>query len=211
MPSMERWRTVALLGREAGLRTLRDGILRNPRLQLLGVASHRRLPRSQSPSREVRPEWSSFAETCTQAEVPLVAIDRAAEGRAPAILDELGPVDLLVSVSWRYVLGAAALRSLRVGGVNLHRGALPAYAGSDPVRRMLEDGRPDAEITAHLMVEEVDAGPVLATVRHPMDTRPGVSLEERVERTKAELVPLYPALLDLAVAALLARTSGGAA
>lgn len=204
---MERVRTVALLARPPGLAVLEHWLLPHPALEVLAVWTHARRPRSEDPARGERPELARFEALCARSGVPLVAVDDPGRCRSLDGLAGLGPVDLLCSVSWRFVVDAAALRGLRVGGINLHRGALPEYAGGEPVLRMLRDGRTEVAITAHVMAEEVDAGPVLATVRHPMGAAAGRPEAPEVERVKRELVPLYAPLMELALAALRARAA----
>ena len=198
-------RTVALLAREAGLRVLVDSLLQNPAIELVCVATHRRLPRADDPNRGERPEFRELQRVCTERAVELVAVDDPTAARELAFLRQGAPIDLICSVSWRYILTKQALALARLGAINLHRGALPEFAGAEPVRRMLEAGCKEAVISAHLMVQEVDAGPVLATVRLPMDWDERTPIVEHAEVVKRELLSLYAPLMDLAIAACLAR------
>jgi methionyl-tRNA formyltransferase len=200
-----RLRTAALLGREAGFGVLRDGLLRNPEVQLVAVAAHSRLPRSEDPRCGPRPEYPGISRLCEEHGIPLVAVDAPDEAHDLEFFAPFEPLDLVCAVSWRYMLSPRGLGRPALGCINLHRGRLPEYAGAEPVRRMIEDGLPEAEITAHLMVEEVDAGPVLAAVRLPIRRDPGRTAAQEAERTKLRLLPLYAPLLDLAIGALLAR------
>ncbi len=202
---MEPLRTVALLGREAGLALLRDGLLRDPRLRVVCVAAHSKLPRGEDPVRGPRPEFPAIRALCDEAGAPLVAVDSPAEASDLDFLDPHLPVDLVCAVSWRYLVSPRGLTRARLGCINLHRGRLPEYAGAEPAQRMIEAGLHEAEITAHLMVAEVDRGPVLATVRLPIERAPGLSSAELAEKVRARLVPLYAPLVSLAVTALLAR------
>jgi methionyl-tRNA formyltransferase len=197
-------RVVALLARPAGLAVLEDCLLAHPGIELVAVATHRLRPRSEDPARSVRPEMAHFERLCEAARVPLIAADDRATATELPFLAGLPPIDLLCSVSWRFILSAAALRAPALGAINLHRGALPAYGGAEPVRRMLEDGCPDAVITAHLMVEEVDAGPTIATVQLPMNWDRRTSAAAHAELVKERLIPLYPRLMALAIAARVA-------
>lgn len=199
---MHRLRTVALVAREAGLATLERSLLTNPAFDLVAVAAHRQLPRSEDPMQGERPEFAAIARACGRAEVKLFDADTRSSAGELEFLDGLGPIDLLVSVSWRYILSAQALARGRVGAVNLHRGELPAFAGAEPVRRMIEAGREHAVITAHWMVAKVDAGPPLATVQLAFRDEEKRGGHQAVESVKRRLLPLYGPLLDLAVAAL---------
>lgn len=203
---MQRLRTAALLGRRAGLLLLRDGLLTDPRLQLVCVAAHSRLPRSEDPSRGPRPEFSELRAVCEGAGVPLIAADSREAAADLGFLEPHLPIDLLCAVGWRFVVSARGLSIPRLGSINLHRGRLPDYAGAAPVLRMIQDGLQEVEISAHLMTEQVDGGPVLATVRLPIERRPGIAPAAVAEEVKERLLPLYAPLARLAVTALLARS-----
>jgi folate-dependent phosphoribosylglycinamide formyltransferase PurN len=194
-----RLRAVGLLAQPAGVAVLQRSLLRNPDIELVAVATHRLNPTSEDPSRGERPEFSVFEEVCAAHGIPLVAIDDLASGRHLAALDRFAPIDLLCSVSWRFVLSSDALARARVASINLHRGKLPEYPGAEPVRRMIEDGEPEAVITAHVMVEEVDAGEILATAAVPIRALEGRTSHELAEVIKEELVALFPPLMDTAI------------
>jgi phosphoribosylglycinamide formyltransferase 1 len=52
--------------------------------------------------------------------------------------------------------------------LNVHPSLLPHFRGLHAVRRALEAGVVETGVTVHLMVEEVDAGPVVAQERVPI-------------------------------------------
>lgn len=197
---MKSLRTVALLGREAGLRVLEDSLLRNPRVDLVVVATHGRSPQEEDPNRAERPELFRYRDICTSAGVPLEVVDSAAAGSQLSFLDGRERFDLLVTLSWRRVVNSAALSRFNVACVNLHRGLLPGYEGAKPIERMIADGARAAVITAHEMVAQVDAGPVLASVHVPFDRDPSSTPAEQAEKVKQLLIPLYAPLVDLAIA-----------
>ncbi|CAA7614710.1 hypothetical protein MTBLM5_140028 [Magnetospirillum sp. LM-5] len=198
---MKKLRTVALLGREPGLRVLQDVLIDNPLVELAAVYTHPNLPRKEGGG--PRPELARYQALCAAGGVPLHCLDVAqAKG-----LDQMLPehrADLLLVLSWRSILTAAMLAQARFA-INLHRGALPDYAGAEPVRRAIEAGEARVAITAHHMVEEVDAGRVAATVW--MDIAPcppTLSAAEYAEQVKERLLPLYAPLARLAIASVAA-------
>jgi methionyl-tRNA formyltransferase len=69
--------------------------------------------------------------------------------------------DVLVSVNWRQKVPADVLALTRYGGVNLHRGKLPEYAGARPVERAIAADETLVWLTAHRMTDVIDGGPVL--------------------------------------------------
>jgi len=192
-------RVVGLLAREAGLRVLSDALLGTPGLELAAVLTHGALPRAEGGGR--RTDLDDFERLCGAAQVPLHAIDgREARDITPRL--PTGPLDLMVSVSWRYLVGQDVLDAFALGCVNLHRGDLPAYAGAEPVRRAIEAGERRVAITAHRMSAEIDAGPILAQVWMDAPALPdSVGSAAHAETIKAALLPLYAPLATLGIAA----------
>ena len=188
----QRWRVVALLAREPGLAVLREGLLADAGVELAALYTHRRRPRSEDPLRSERPEYQPYADLACAAGVPLHAVDTRAEALELEGLEAYRPFDVLLSLSWRYRVSPAVLSWPRIAAINLHRGRLPTYAGAEPVRRALEAGETSITLTAHRMIEEIDAGPVLVECVHPVSALRGPTLADDVERIKRELWPLYP-------------------
>jgi methionyl-tRNA formyltransferase len=202
---VRRLKTVAILGRETGLAVLRDALIGNPLVELDTVFTHGRLPKGEGGGE--RPELAAFREACDRAGVRLSTLDLPAARRLEEFLPA-EPFDLLVSLSWRALVSPAGLARARVGTVNLHRGALPAYRGAAPLRRAIEAGERRVAITAHGMVEEVDAGPVLATVWMDIEAPPaGTTAVAHASTVKARLVPLYAPLARLAIASVAASAA----
>ena len=188
--------TIALLARPPGLRVLRDALLDNPKVRLTRVFTHGRLPSAEGGG--TRGELEAYRTLCEGAGVPLTVLDLP---EARSLQDHLpeGRIDLLVSLSWRCLVSPQVLARIGTAAINLHRGALPAYAGAEPVRRALKAGETRVAITAHGMVEAVDAGPVLGVVWLDVERSASDSLECLTERTKTRLEPLYAPLARLAI------------
>lgn len=192
-------RTVALLGRGPGLAVLKDALLDNPRIELLGVVTHGRLPKGEGGG--PRPELNSYEAICRDRRIPLTVLDFPAALTVEEHLPD--DLDLLLVLSWRFILRPAALAKPRVGGINLHRGALPEYAGAEPVRRAIEAGETRTAITAHRLAEEIDVGPEIARVWMDMPPPPApMSGTEQAELIKERLLRLYAPLARLAIEAL---------
>jgi methionyl-tRNA formyltransferase len=194
-------RTVALIGRDGGLALLRDGLLDNERVDLVGVFTHGKLPHAEGGG--VRSELQTYKLICAEENVPLTVLDapdaRRLEDHLPSDLD------LLVVLSWRFILAPAALRVPKLGALNLHRGALPEFAGAEPVRRAIEAGKTRTAITAHMMVEKIDMGPEIARVWVDIPPLPpNSSSAEHAETIKKRLVGLYAPLARAAIEALAA-------
>ena len=64
--------------------------------------------------------------------------------------------------------------------LNVHPSLLPEFRGLRAVERVLEAGVDETGVTVHFMVEEVDAGPIVAQERVPI--LPGDSKETLLGR-----------------------------
>jgi phosphoribosylglycinamide formyltransferase 1 len=102
-------------------------------------------------------------------------------------------VGLVVGAGYMRVLSPAFLERFPAI-LNVHPSLLPAFRGLNAVRRALDAGVKETGVTVHLMVEEVDAGPILAQETVPV--LPDDSEETLLER----LHPIEHRLLVGAVA-----------
>lgn len=177
---------------------LKDALLDNERIELLGVITHGRLPKAEGGG--VRPELAAYEAICSEHRIPLRVLDFPEAHRVEDVLPD--DFDLLVVLSWRFILRPAALNKPRIGGINLHRGELPAYAGAEPVRRAIEAEETRTAITAHWLAEVIDMGPEIARVWLDMPP-PAAAMPsaEHAETVKARLSGLYAPLARLAIEA----------
>ena len=111
--------------------------------------------------------------------------------REPAFVDALREIAPCVSVVVAYgrILPRRVLELPALGSVNVHASLLPALRGAAPVAWAIARGRRRTGVTVMRMVEEMDAGPVLAqrALRiDPGDT--GTSLSQRLSEVGARLL-----------------------
>ncbi len=114
--------------------------------------------------------------------------DRELAGRVAA-----HDVELVVGAGYMRVLSPAFLERFPAV-LNVHPSLLPRFRGLRAVERALEAGVGETGVTVHFMVEEVDAGPVVAQEAVPVV--PGETKEGLLER----LHPVEHRLLVRAVA-----------
>ena len=88
-------------------------------------------------------------------------------------------VDLVVGAGYMRVLSPAFLERFPAV-LNVHPSLLPAFRGLRAVERALEAGVEKTGVTVHFMVEEVDAGPVVA--REAVPVLAGDTKESLLER-----------------------------
>ena len=102
-------------------------------------------------------------------------------------------VSLVVGAGYMRVLSPVFLERFPAI-LNVHPSLLPEFRGLNAVRRALQSGVKRTGVTVHLMVEEVDAGPVVA--QEEVQILPGDTEETLMER----LHPVEHRLLVRAVA-----------
>jgi methionyl-tRNA formyltransferase len=100
-----------------------------------------------------------------------------------------GAFDLLLAVSWRYLIPPEVFRRARLGAFLFHDSLLPAYRGFSPTVWSMVNGEPKTGVTLCRMEEAVDSGEVLdqrAVTIDPDETIAQVM--ERVTETYLEIL-----------------------
>jgi len=72
-----------------------------------------------------------------------------------------GRVDVVVLARYMQILSGELLDELGAPAINIHHSFLPAFAGADPYRRAREHGVKLIGATAHYVIAELDAGPII--------------------------------------------------
>ncbi|MGN6373775.1 MAG: formyltetrahydrofolate deformylase [Solirubrobacteraceae bacterium] len=104
----------------------------------------------------------------------------AAEQRMLDLLN--GKVDLVVLARYMQILSGDFLDRLGVPVINIHHSFLPAFAGAEPYRRAREHGVKLIGATAHYVIAELDAGPIIDQDVARVDHRDSVHDLERIGR-----------------------------
>ncbi|MDP1835694.1 MAG: formyltransferase family protein [Chlamydiales bacterium] len=181
------YRVVALLARTHGLNGL-QALLNSTKYQVVAIATHRLLPKSESEERAERSDFAHYQTLATQHDIPLYTVDSKAEQQK---LEETllnMDYDFLASISWRRLIPLSLINHARFGGVNLHRGRLPDYPGAEPIKQALSKGDKTVVITAHILDEQIDHGRTLCVYEHPVT-------HQDIERIKDELTSHFGPLL----------------
>jgi methionyl-tRNA formyltransferase len=138
------------------------------------------------------------------ANLPILQPERLKD---PGFLDALAAfrADLGVVAAYGKILTDAVLATPRLGMINVHASLLPKYRGAAPVHRAIIAGEIETGVTIMRVVKALDAGPMLATTRRPID--PDETSEE-VERDLARLgATLLLAVVDDLAASRAAETA----
>ncbi|KAL4452092.1 hypothetical protein ABPG75_007754 [Micractinium tetrahymenae] len=109
----------------------------------------------------------------------ILAPERPGEAPFLAALRDLSP-DLCVTAAYGNYLPSSFLAIPPHGTLNIHPSLLPAYRGAAPVQRSLQDGVAVTGVTVLYTVKAMDAGPVLAQQKVPVD--PDVQAPQLLEQ-----------------------------
>lgn len=97
--------------------------------------------------------------------------------------------DLLVVCDYGEILRPETLATSRLGGINLHGSLLPKYRGAAPVQWAILNGDAETGNSVIQMTPGLDAGPLLAQQRTPIDPdEDAEQLETRLAAMGAEAV-----------------------
>jgi len=97
--------------------------------------------------------------------------------------------DLLVVCDYGEILRTETLGVARLGGINLHGSLLPKFRGAAPVQWAILRGEAETGNSVIHMTPGLDAGPLLAQQRTPIDPdEDAATLEERLAAMGAEAV-----------------------
>ena len=112
-------------------------------------------------------------------------------------------LDAAVVAAYGLILPVAILDAARLGCFNIHASLLPRWRGAAPVVRAILAGDEETGVTIMKMDKGLDTGPMLATVRIPIDRKTGGELTEELSEKGAHLMvevladlSAYPATLQ---------------
>jgi methionyl-tRNA formyltransferase len=98
--------------------------------------------------------------------------------------------DLLVVAAYGQILSEELLRIPRLGTINVHASLLPKYRGAAPVAYAIWNGDSETGVSIIQVLPQLDAGPILAVARTPIDPHETAgALEDRLARMAIDLVP----------------------
>jgi len=103
--------------------------------------------------------YESVTKECKKYNVPVVEKISLTEQDEKEI-QHLAP-DIILSIGWRRLIPKTIFQIPRFGSVNIHGGLLPKYRGFSPINWAIINGETEIGITAHYIVEDVDAGDII--------------------------------------------------
>lgn len=105
--------------------------------------------------------------------------------------------DVGVVAAYGLILPQAVLDAPAHGCLNVHASILPRWRGAAPIQRAILAGDPGTGVTIMQMEAGLDTGPMLATVRTPIDRKTAGELTEELAQKGAQL--MVGTLRDLAI------------
>ncbi|MBI2095911.1 MAG: phosphoribosylglycinamide formyltransferase [Candidatus Omnitrophica bacterium] len=99
-------------------------------------------------------------------------------------------VDLVVLAGFMRILTPYFIRAWRGRILNIHPSYLPAFKGAHAIRDAFEAGVKETGVTAHLVTEAVDAGPILMQEKVKVSQKDSLeSLEKKIHRIEHQIYP----------------------
>ena len=138
--------------------------------------------------------WSDSVEELARGAGIPVRLAKRPDADLIAVVDDLDP-DVIVANNWRTLLPPEIYARPRLGTLNIHDSLLPAYAGFSPLIWALINGESHVGVTAHLMDEGLDTGPIIAQQSVPVG--PGDRTVDLFHRTLELIDPLVLRALDM--------------
>ena len=105
--------------------------------------------------------------------------------------------DVAVVAAYGLILPQAVLDAPKHGCLNIHASILPRWRGAAPIHRAIMAGDPVTGVTIMQMEAGLDTGPMLATVRTPIEDKTTGELTEELAELGANL--MVGTLRDLAI------------
>jgi methionyl-tRNA formyltransferase len=114
-----------------------------------------------------------------------------------------GNYDLFIVVAYGKILSQEIIDMPKLGTLNIHYSLLPRWRGASPVEAAILHGDKETGVSIQKMVFKLDAGPVIAEERTPIDPN-----ETHVE-LRNRLIPMGAELLVKALSLSCRRGVGG--
>lgn len=107
----------------------------------------------------------------------------------PEIIEQIPDADVYIVVAYGKILPQLLIDKPRYATLNIHYSLLPKYRGASPVESALLHGDTETGVSIQQMVFKLDAGPVIAEERTPIDPN------ETHTQLRNRLIPMGAELL----------------
>ncbi len=118
----------------------------------------------QPAGRGRKPRPMPVAEWATRHSIPLIETDNVNSVQTIDKIAGCGP-DLFVAIAFGRKIGNRLINIPSKDTINVHASLLPRYRGAAPVNWAIVNGERQSGVTIFSIVEEIDAGPILAQAK----------------------------------------------
>ena len=156
------------------------------------VAVYTQPPRRAGRGKQVQPSPVQL-----EAEIRHIPVRCPASLRDPQVQADFAALnaDVAVVAAYGLILPVPVLEAPRHGCLNVHASLLPHWRGAAPIQRAILAGDAVTGVTIMQMEQGLDTGPMLATVRTPVEDKTAGELTEELAELGAQL--MVGTLIDL--------------
>ncbi|MEZ5748469.1 MAG: methionyl-tRNA formyltransferase [Caenibius sp.] len=152
---------------------------------------------TQPPRRAGRGKQLQPSAVQQEAEIRHIPVRCPASLRDPQVQADFAALnaDVAVVAAYGLILPVPVLEAPRHGCLNVHASLLPHWRGAAPIQRAILAGDAVTGVTIMQMEQGLDTGPMLATVRTPVEDKTAGELTEELAELGAQL--MVGTLIDL--------------
>jgi methionyl-tRNA formyltransferase len=169
-----------------------EGVLREAGHRLVGLVT------AAGPRRRRTPGYREVAQLA-RPDLDVVVANHP--GRWAAMIAPLHP-DLIVTVSFNWIIPADVLALPGLGAINCHDALLPRNRGTNATGWALRRGDPEHGFSVHYMTPRLDDGPILAQAPIPLTD------DDDIDTLWPRMLATFPGLLREALARIAAGDPG---
>jgi len=179
---------VGFLSRPHGYSVLKE-LIKNKNIDIKKIFTHSLNPASQDPTRSIRTDFPLFKKICAENKIKLEKIDSKEDKNV-----EIPECDYIIEVSWRYFIPKEISLKAKKKSFGIHRGKLPDYAGSEPIKQALLKNENYIILSVHDLLADIDMGKVINEIKYPTNYDSTKTLDENIQRLRNEITPLFAKL-----------------
>lgn len=156
------------------------------------VAVYTQPPRRAGRGKQLQPSAVQL-----EAEIRHIPVRCPASLRDPQVQADFAALnaDVAVVAAYGLILPVPVLEAPKHGCLNVHASLLPHWRGAAPIQRAILAGDAVTGVTIMQMEQGLDTGPMLATVRTPVEDKTAGELTEELAELGAQL--MVGTLIDL--------------
>ena len=180
---------VGFLSRPHGFDAL-SALIKSQNYKIIKVYTHKLNPKSQDPQRSIRTDYELFVKKCADNSIPLTTIDSMNDE-----ITDFPNCDYILEISWRYIIPKNIIDRASIAAFGIHRGKLPDFAGAEPIKQALLNGKKKIIISAHYLEKTIDSGQVISTIDFSVEHNNEENLETSIQTIRNKITPLFSKLV----------------